>query len=74
MIAANRGEMEAADARRQELEDSLPPDEKLLRRTYLAAIHAGQSDAAALAAMGLRRGEGNRVERQLQPVGRRQLR
>jgi hypothetical protein len=76
MIAANRGQMEAADARRAELEAKLPPDEKLLRRTYLAAISAGQTDAAALGAMGLQRDSAGQVVRvrELQPVERRRLR
>jgi len=65
---------EASNTEHQRQLNACTPEEQAIYRTYQEAIAAGMSDTAALAGMGLRRGEGNRVERQLQPVGRKVLR
>ncbi len=61
-------------AERQRMLNSCTPEEQAIYLTYQEARQAGWSDTAALAPMNLQRGEGNRVERQLQPVERRKLR
>lgn len=64
----------ASDTNQQQLLNGCTPEEQAIYRTYQEARLAGMSDRDALAGMGLRRGEGNQVERQLQPVKRGQLR
>jgi hypothetical protein len=65
---------EASAAERARLLNNCTPEEQAIYKTWQEANAAGWSDTAALAPMGLQRGEGNRVERQLQPVGRKVLR
>lgn len=64
----------ASDTNQQQLLNACTPEEQAIYRTYQEARLAGMSDRDALAGMGLQRGEGNRVERQLQPVGRKVMR
>ena len=64
---------EASNTEHQRQLNACTPEEQAIYRTYQEARLAGMSDRDALAGMGLRRGEGNRVE-QLQPVGRKVLR